>query len=662
MTVDYGLPDLFPAFHMRLQRLLDALGGALVLDRDILLVIPHCSDSNEHQQWIAQMARERANRPHLTTYWQAVNPNPAQRAPPVPWTVGVALDLVAEGLDDLAAELAAEVLFCLERTVEKKFAPAVLARSVVQQWPRPRMETGAAAFALQALTAALRSLPEDEHPPSHHLAGYNDDDMPVVFYYWPAKAAPADVATWARKGLNVGGSGDTLFAEAARGTMPSDVLLPYNGKLYRIPFAGLAVLYLAERDVREKLGRPTAAVSAAKVHHEVMTGMGAMPNTLRRPRDEHEPLDLPVKRSGGGGGTIFLTGPGASGMQLALPFDGEVPHEGVVLRLREMHGAQGAKYIRHWAALNVLWSIQGARQGWVRWTLDEHLDVLGYKADTRQDPVKRAEVAAEVEQLTRLELVRLDESGTRRYEAPLIHVGARERERDGSGWRLDGMILRANELVYGGVRDADSGQLGRNWIGVPADLAKVDHVRHPYAHALGLVIPMRARWRIGEEEEARRRQLTLNSDRSALVPEYPEGIVEMSGDKLLKWFVPHSTRTPRAMGGMRRDIEALVDIEVFDPVEWRGEPWSLAGIIRFRLTPWLLDRAVRGLLPVERAPVETPLTGGALTAWRKTRGWSQREAARQLGVGQASLSRAEAVPAATLPPALRAAFTALLTR
>ena len=61
--------------------------------------------------------------------------------------------------------------------------------------------------------------------------------------------------------------------------------------------------------------------------------------------------------------------------------------------------------------------------------------------------------------------------------------------------------------------------------------------------------------------------------------------------------------------------------------------------------------------PPEKPPDrDKPVTGGELKTWREKRGWSQREAATRLKVGNAAVSRAEARLYEPLGHKLRAAF------
>jgi len=556
---------------------------------------------------------------------------------PMPLLCGGALDLVEQARPEIAAAVSAEVARLVGALVAPKLAGAVLARCAAgwraadgvvrapaERWPWP---VGPEAAGVLGILLAAVDLGDD---PASGLAAD-----------WPPEAAPIEVARWAREALNRCGSyggealGDLVVARVADGFGWPTVTLDEN----RYSGAAVALLFLAERDVRHGLARPMVAVSASKEHHEMLTGV----RTMRDPKRARKGSALELEQVDG---RFILTHPGIpAAVQLAMPYDGVSGHEAVILRLKEMHGPDGAKYVRHWAALQALWSIQGGRQGWVRWTLDAHLSALGLDSDSQRRAAVRSNVAAEVEHLTRLEVVRLDDTGKRRYEAPLIHVGERERERIGETdeWRLDGMIFRANPLIYGGVRNQETGAIGRDWIGIPEELAKINHVQHPHAHALGLLLAIRSRWTLGP-------LMTTG--------EGPDRVT-LSGGKLLELAgIPAGLRADRAWSALRRDLGALEGIGMLGSYSWSGEPWSRTGMISIRLAPWILDRTVRRLVPdvPERPPIDLPLTGAELVTWREARGWSQRETARRLGVGQASVSRAEAAPAVSLGPALRAAL------
>ena len=638
MALSIPAPDLKAAFQARLRRLLDALATLLANDRELLLVIPQSPDATEQARWIDQMATQRKGRAHLSTFWQSMTLNPAYHAPPLPWTIGTALDLVGN-FDEMATDLEAEVLFCLENFVDKKLRTAVRARpEVVQEWPRPRMEMGASASALQALTATitLESLPKDEHPPSHRLVGYNDeDDAPVYGFYWPGKAAPVVVVEWARKTLNtLGGFGDTLLAEASRGGMPSDIFFqPMDGKPCRIPGAGLAVLYLAESAVREGSRKPAMAIDAGKVHNQLVGGMRDWPKDGRRHRggklENARVLREDVIER------VELLAPG-SVVQLHLPmpeFEGMQDH--AIEALRRLRGARG---LRHWAALLRLFSVEGGRSGTYRWLLDEHMAAMGYDERQCRDPHIRNESAEEIEALAALELAIYTQGGVLRERRRLLLETGRFERLVGSEYKLDGIEFQMNQQVFGGVR-ASTREIGHKWMPAPVELAKIDHVRFPYAHALGMLLAIRFRWRLDEHGD--------------FVALSGENLLKLAGSKFEK------IRAERAWDKLRRNLDVLVKVGQLARYEWNTEAdaWSLAGVCRIWSSQWILDRVVRGVLPEEKPPDrDKPVTGAELKKWRLKRGWSQHETATRLNIGQSAISRAEARPEEPLSPKLRTAF------
>jgi hypothetical protein len=69
------------------------------------------------------------------------------------------------------------------------------------------------------------------------------------------------------------------------------------------------------------------------------------------------------------------------------------------------------------------------------------------------------------------------------------------------------------------------------------------------------------------------------------------------------------------------------------------------------------DRHAAELRAVRGAPGERPRTGADLRTWREDRGFTQKEAAAHLGVGHATIKRAEVVAdAAPLGSVLRRAL------
>ena len=438
-----------------------------------------------------------------------------------------------------------------------------------------------------------------------------------------------DVAPWAAPALNrlVRGFGAEAIEMAERhGSMGGLTVLDEDGNAHRYPAGGMALLYRAEKAVRAGLRKPVVAIDAGRHHHNLVTGWRDNPRDGKR--HSAAPADLSFEA-----GRVELMLPGHP-VQLTLPIKELTGlSEGAIRLLRDIRGAKG---LRHWCALQRLFSVEGGRMGWVRWTLNEHLTAMGYQKNTREDPKKRAEAAAEVELLTRMELVVYDASNIARHRAPLLLVGDRFERLAGSAWHLEGMELRVNDLLYAGVRDRDTGKLGSNWWPVPVELAQIDHVRHGYAHALGMILAMRFRWDAGDRR----------------------GATRLTGRKLLDLGgIPYTVRrAAEAWGKLRRELAELERIEMIAATVWIGEAWTLDGVCCLSPAAWIEDRTARQLHPEEPPVVALPLNGAELRAWRVARAWSRRETARRLGVTSQALDLAEGKPATPLGAKVSAAL------
>ena len=242
-------------------------------------------------------------------------------------------------------------------------------------------------------------------------------------------------------------------------------------------------MYLAEQEVRGNLKRPFIAVDSNKIHHEMLMAWRDW-----QPKDTIQQLSVLIQEK-----RVELLERGKP-VQLSLPYNGATPHESVIHALRKIRSYEG---LRNWAALLRLFSVEGGRQGWVRWTLEGHLEALGYSECKRRDPQTQASIARQVEQLTELEIAIYNPDGTLRVRVPILTVGMKFDRLEGSQWQLDGMQLQINELLYQGVRK-NNGELGNNWYPAPVELARIDHVRYNYAITLGLILPIR--WRMAWQE------------------------------------------------------------------------------------------------------------------------------------------------------------------
>ena len=617
-------PDLAALFAARLDAVLvDAVhNGSAVLPLDAVLVWPLHEREGTRElviaEWEASLsAGLRGSRSANPATWPADLP--------LPLTLGDALAAVKQRRADIAADLAAELERCARALVDPVLVAAVLSRggALAEDWPWP--DGGAGGRALFALIGGAGIGDRDNARVNRVLVRGGGIASTLGIFGRQAW----NVACWAEPALNrvSPGFGTEQRNMAERyGQMGGLTVLDGDGNAHRYPAPGMALLYHAEQRVREGLRRPVVAIDAGRSHHNLLTGWRDNPRDGRRHRAA--PAELSFEA-----GRVELMLPGHP-VQLTLPMEELAGlSEGAIRLLRDIRGAKG---LRHWCALQRLFSVEGGRQGWVRWTLNEHLTAMGYQKNTREDPEKRAEAAAEVELLTRMELVVYDASNIARHRAPLLLVGDRFERLAGSAWRLEGMELRANDLLYAGVRDRDTGKLGSNWWPVPVELAQIDHVRHGYAHALGMILAMRFRWDAGDGR----------------------GATRLTGRKLLDLAGIRYTerRAAEAWGKLRRELAELERIEMIAATVWIGDAWTLDGVCCLSPAAWIEDRTARQLHPEEPPMVALPLNGAELRAWRVARAWSRRETARRLDLPATTLDKAEAKPAAPLGPKVTAAL------
>jgi hypothetical protein len=375
----------------------------------------------------------------------------------------------------------------------------------------------------------------------------------------------------------------------------------------------------AELDLRESQRRPAIALDAGAVHHELLSGWRDLPKDRR------------IRKTPVRDGWAEVLYPGK---QLGLRLSVQDLPERIVHAVREWKHWQG---LRHWAALQLLFSDAG-RTGRIRWTLESHLDALGYADRTRRDPNLRSTVASEVEALTRMELAIYHPDGTVRLRGPVLAVTQRGESMRGSEWTLEGMELVIHPILYEGVRRS-TGEIGRLWAPAPLELARIDHVRHPHALALGLILPIRWRWDLNEQTD----HITLTGAK----------LLEAAGIE-----IKHQ-KPSRAWLALQQNLEALQRVDGVGHFEWESAPWTLLGRCRLYQPQWARERMVHGLLPPDAPPGPSLLTGGELAAWRKHKGWTQEDAASALGVSRYTIMRAEASPESPLKHSIHHALVKL---
>ena len=419
---------------------------------------------------------------------------------------------------------------------------------------------------------------------------------------WPLAAAPADVVAWLGERAPDTAAAATccdrirgLFASGGRDTEDDEP---------PVSVALAARAYLAWREIERDRARPFMALDAGNVHHALIDRWRDLPKNRRRPftttqRDGWAEILHPSK-------------------QLGLRLNVQELPERIVHAIKAWRSWQG---LRHWAALQCLFTEAG-RTGRIRWSLEDHLDALGYADRSRRTPELRATVAAEVEALTRMEVAVYHADGTLRLRGPVLAVTQRGEALRGSEWALQGLELVIHPALYEGVRRAD-GSIGRLWAPAPTELATIDHARFPYALALGLILPIRWRWDTADGLD----HLTLTGKR----------LLDTAG-------IPVSAHDPgRAWVALDRNLAELQRVGGLGLARWNpNEARTRAGRCHLYPPQWVRDRLVHGIAPTERPAAPSLLTGGELHAWRQARGWTQAQAAKMLGVGERTIRGAEA--------------------
>ena len=623
-------PDYGHLFRARLLRLLDWLDQYLQNDRDLLLCFPIDRDNMERgEQYIEQIAAEREDRANLNDRWLGNEDPPAGVV--LPMTIGDALDLTREGVTELAILMRDQVALGLDLFIADKLRLGVAARSeiIARRWPRPLSDLSAPAFALHCLTAILMKFPDGELWPDRMLLN-EDREEPVPYVAWPPDAALLDVASWAQAGANraLAGLGDRMVERAQNG-----LILDVQHGSVALPMGGVAVLFLAERDVKEGQKRKVLHVDAGKDHHEFVSGLRDYPT--RGPH--YQAVDLPtVARRENGRLKVELF---VKGAPVQLRFDFESMTDFMVDSIR---GALGPEGIRHYVAWHCLLSNEGGRRGYVRYFIDDHLKALGYDERRRRDPEVRQNIVRVMETFTQLEVAIYEDSGQLRARAPLVMVRAKLEKMDGETWKLEGMELQPNPYLYNGVYDAEAKEFGRNFMIAPVELAEVSHKDFPHIHAMGLLLAQRFRWELGKGKD---------------------GWIRLQGSKLMQLgaFKNQPANPSRQWNHLRKHLDKLVEMKFLERYAWAEEAsaWSLAGMCQLWPGEWIVDRVARKLIPEETPPlVDKPATGAELKAFRLARGWSQREAARHLGVTQGAIYAAERQPDKSLGHKLRESFGA----
>lgn len=391
------------------------------------------------------------------------------------------------------------------------------------------------------------------------------------------------------------------------------------GREVRFTLTSCALVYLAEQEIEENRRIPRAAISTTSTHHGMLQSF----DELKLNEDGTLNIREDAVR-------IYLTQDGKP-EQLVLPLNKLGLHEEVIKALKDR--LKMKDFYRHWLAFHSQLHNEGGRAGIVRWTSDQHFDAMGIHDERTRDK-HRHDVTKFYQGLTSIRLVvepSSDRKGRfrRSIELPIIQAWATEKKTD--TWdieadTIEGAWLGLNPLLYEGVRK-ESGKLGTDFFTVPDALPKVDHRRHPYAHALGTHLAFRLRWDIGDAIAEGRDWQWLRYSAQTLL--------DLAG-------IPQS-RPERMWERLKSTLDKLVEVGQLGKWHWFDGRTQRTpdGIVVLYISQWLRESMIHGIPPLESRPPKVPLTGDELKAERERLGWSQAELARHLRVSRNTIGNNE---------------------
>jgi len=376
------------------------------------------------------------------------------------------------------------------------------------------------------------------------------------------------------------------------------------------------LVYRVEQEVRMGLHYEAIALDASRYSYWLARAWGRLPKDPRVPHEARVTAGDDLVLAEDGKLKIVAPRPASEDERQAL---------------RDWRSHFG---LAHYMAFVALLARHG-RTGTVRWSLREHAAAMGYRPRSLESRDLKRRVARLTEAYTRLRIV--VEDAQERRSLPVLTVLESTERRLGGRWRLEGLRLQVNPLLYEGVRAAD-GKVGRKWLPLPPGVTSTPPSRRAtLAQVLAVVVGIRLRWRADE----RATELRVRGRDLAETAGFDER---------------------RRARSWRRIERALDDLTQLDPPllqGWRwasaGEAWTLEGILVVRIADWIGDRIVRRARPVEPRAHRPPdlRTGRELRSWRRARGLSQVAVARYLGVSERTVSRAESGADRPLPPSVR---------
>jgi hypothetical protein len=515
--------------------------------------------------------------------------------------------IVLDAAEEIAAGMASLAVKCLEAFVDPRVRLAVSERAVIRErWP---LGVGA-------------SLDEDVEKALAEVLHTTDqaDGTAAESWKWPAEAALQDVAAWAVTAQPA--VGEALQLAAAEDRTPALVRIALDDTTMDIATYLIGLVYLAVREVDQDRARPTIRIGANKYARATIQLMSIGPDLLHR--DELRGLAAVEPNHEGGPRLAIVWRGGTQPVQLAIDWPTD-------LAVAALHGILTNLHedgLRDWLLLHRMNAEQGGGDVFT-WTLDEHCERTIYQRRIAQRNRTLLDVQKEV-----TERLRLLHRAELRYEQEVPWKGsvAKRWVRIGKHGLID---------IPAGIDTFNGAEAAR--ISILPELKGGASANGERGRSFALVSEAALMLSGGDLRLA----AVLACERTYSAQE-TGGVLVRTARYLwetgtLRGGDPAPKRRGEAAAALQRQLDKLAFIG--ESANWRQiDPGEVVPETRFEIPPpqWWRDQVVHRVPPLlGPSTAGTPRTGVELRAWREARALTQRQAAKLLGVGQATVARAE---------------------
>lgn len=399
----------------------------------------------------------------------------------------------------------------------------------------------------------------------------------------------------------------------------------------------VAVAHIADAVARVDAGQRAArmfalpAAQEARVPFEMMARAETFAADHEAARLRHAPKGSMAARTGRVTWRVSWDGRPQDPAQLAFGWGAEAPTADVFRDILRNLGAEG---LRDYVILHRMAAEQG-RTGRFRWTWSEHKRATAHEARVRsssaRDDDAKSATLARIASLRRAEpLVEVySDRGARMWkvigEAPLVSLVGGV---DSPGGDVEGLELVLNPALYRTAAAPTGGRDERFFTQLPEAVLSLP------ALPFSLAVMLAFRWRYAADDG---------------------GVVALPRERLMEYMDAGRWRRGNVAAARRTLDAALLRVAEAFGAGCRFEADGAEGVKAYPGGAW--ERAVVDRVPpsLPASTATNPRTGAELRAWREARKLSQADAAGVLGVGVATVKRAEGAAAEALPRAFKRA-------